>query len=166
MCACVAGQCDFWFVNHLKVILQQHSQVLISCFWSEWALYWHFCCRLSTCGDGWCRLLGFFVGAWDLESIGGRGIQSWQHSLFAWGFRFGCWLKAWWFRIGTVSWLQWSPNMFLLVAGCCCCYRYGWFQGDKSQMMSSCLTGCCCSVPSLRIGTMNQYLLMLNIHIP
>ena len=82
-------------------------------------MYWHFCCGLSTCGDGWCRLLGFFVGAWDLESIGGRGIQSWQHSLFAWGFIFGCWLKAWWFRIGTVSWLQWSPNMFLLVAGCC-----------------------------------------------
>ena len=58
MCACVASV-SFWLVNHLKVIVQQRSQVLFSCFWSEWAMYWHFCCRLSTCGDGWFCLLGF-----------------------------------------------------------------------------------------------------------
>ena len=34
---CICGQCDFWCANHLKVIVQQHSQVLFSCFWRQWA---------------------------------------------------------------------------------------------------------------------------------
>ena len=86
MCACMLASVSPWFANHLKLIVQQHSQVKFSCFWSEWEIIGT-SVGLSTCGDGWYHLLGLLVGAWDSESMG-NAIQSWQH-LLAWGFRFG-----------------------------------------------------------------------------